>query len=143
MSAPVVERPRTATRTRTAVPAASRRTGGHPAKRTFQALRIEVNGELDALRTALPAAVDALAVGGRIVVLAYHSLEDRIVKRELTARAQSRTPLDLPVELPGYGPELRLVTRGAEIARDEETADNPRAASVRLRAAERIREVAA
>jgi 16S rRNA (cytosine1402-N4)-methyltransferase len=126
-----------------AVPAASRRTGGHPAKRTFQALRIEVNGELDALRTALPAAVDALAVGGRIVVLAYHSLEDRIVKRELAARAQSRTPVDLPVELPGHGPELRLVTRGAEIARDEETADNPRAASVRLRAAERIREVAA
>jgi 16S rRNA (cytosine1402-N4)-methyltransferase len=126
-----------------AVPAASRRTGGHPAKRTFQALRIEVNGELDALRTALPAAVDALAVGGRIVVLAYHSLEDRIVKRELAARAQSRTPVDLPVELPGHGPELRLVTRGAEIARDEETADNPRAASVRLRAAERVREVAA
>jgi 16S rRNA (cytosine1402-N4)-methyltransferase len=126
-----------------AVPAASRRTGGHPAKRTFQALRIEVNGELDALRTALPAAVDALAVGGRIVVLAYHSLEDRIVKRELTARAQSRTPPGLPVELPGHGPELRLVTRGAEIARDEETAENPRAASVRLRAAERIREVAA
>jgi 16S rRNA (cytosine1402-N4)-methyltransferase len=126
-----------------AVPAASRRTGGHPAKRTFQALRIEVNGELDALRAALPAAVDALAVDGRIVVLAYHSLEDRIVKRELTARAQSRTPQDLPVELPGHGPELRLVTRGAEVARDDEIADNPRAASVRLRAAERIREVAA
>jgi 16S rRNA (cytosine1402-N4)-methyltransferase len=126
-----------------AVPAASRRTGGHPAKRTFQALRIEVNGELDALRTAVPAAVDALAMGGRIVVLAYHSLEDRIVKRELTARAQSRTPQDLPVELPGHGPELRLLTRGAEVARDEETADNPRAASVRLRAAERIGEIAA
>jgi 16S rRNA (cytosine1402-N4)-methyltransferase len=126
-----------------AVPAASRRTGGHPAKRTFQALRIEVNSELDALRTAMPAAVDALAMGGRIVVLAYHSLEDRIVKRELTARAQSRTPQDLPVELPGHGPELRLLTRGAEVARDEETADNPRAASVRLRAAERIGEVAA
>ena len=126
-----------------AVPAASRRTGGHPAKRTFQALRIEVNGELDALRTALPAAVDALAVGGRIVVLAYHSLEDRIVKRELTARSQSRTPPGLPVELPGHGPELRLVTRGAETAADDEVADNPRAASVRLRAAERIGEVAA
>jgi 16S rRNA (cytosine1402-N4)-methyltransferase len=126
-----------------AVPAASRRTGGHPAKRTFQALRIEVNGELDALRTAMPAAVDALRVGGRVVVLAYHSLEDRIVKRELTARAQSRTPVDLPVELPGHGPELQLVTRGAEVAGDEEIADNPRAASVRLRAAERIREVAA
>jgi 16S rRNA (cytosine1402-N4)-methyltransferase len=126
-----------------AVPAASRRTGGHPAKRTFQALRIEVNGELEALRTALPAAVDALTVGGRIVVLAYHSLEDRIVKRELTARAQSRTPAGLPVELPGHEPELRLVTRGAEVARDEEIDDNPRAASVRLRAAMRIREVAA
>jgi 16S rRNA (cytosine1402-N4)-methyltransferase len=125
-----------------AVPAASRRTGGHPAKRTFQALRIEVNGELDALEHAIPAAIDALAVDGRIVVLAYHSLEDRIVKRELTARAQSRTPAGLPVELPGHGPELRLVTRGAEIARDEEIANNPRAASVRLRAAERIREAA-
>jgi 16S rRNA (cytosine1402-N4)-methyltransferase len=125
------------------VPAAARRTGGHPAKRTFQALRIEVNGELEALRAALPAAVDALAVGGRIVVLAYHSLEDRIVKRELTARSQSHTPLGLPVELPGHGPELRLLTRGAEVARDEEIEENPRAASVRLRAAERIREVAA
>jgi 16S rRNA (cytosine1402-N4)-methyltransferase len=126
-----------------AVPAASRRTGGHPAKRTFQALRIEVNGELDALRAALPAALDALAVGGRIVVLAYHSLEDRIVKRELAARSVSRTPAGLPVELPGHGPQLRLLTRGAELAGDAEIAENPRAASVRLRAAERIREVAA
>ena len=126
-----------------AVPAASRRTGGHPAKRTFQALRIEVNGELDALQTAVPAAIDALAVGGRIVVLAYHSLEDRIVKRELAERARSRTPEGLPVELPGHGPELRLVTRGAEVAGDDEAADNPRAASVRLRAAERIAEAAA
>ena len=114
-----------------------------PAKRTFQALRIEVNGELDALRAALPAAIDALAVGGRIVVLAYHSLEDRIVKRELAERARSRTPVELPVELPGHGPELRLLTRGAEQAGEDEIADNPRAASVRLRAAERIREAAA
>ncbi len=126
-----------------AVPAASRRTGGHPAKRTFQALRIEVNGELDALQTAVPAAIDALAVGGRIGVLAYHSLEDRIVKGELAERARSRTPEGLPVELPGHGPELRLVTRGAEVAGDDEAADNPRAASVRLRAAERIAEAAA
>ena len=125
------------------VPAASRRTGGHPAKRTFQALRIEVNGELDALREALPAAIGALAVGGRIVVLAYHSLEDRIVKRELAARSTSTSPVDLPVELPGHGPQLRLLTRGAEQASAEEIAENPRAASVRLRAAERIREVAA
>jgi 16S rRNA (cytosine1402-N4)-methyltransferase len=126
-----------------AVPAASRRTGGHPAKRTFQALRIEVNGELEALAAAVPAAIDALAVGGRVVVLAYQSLEDRIVKRELAERARSRTPQGLPVELPGHGPELRLLTRGAEMASDDEIADNPRAASVRLRAAERIGEAAA
>ena len=126
-----------------AVPAASRRTGGHPAKRTFQALRIEVNGELEALRGALPAALGSLAVGGRIVVLAYHSLEDRMVKRELAAGAASRTPVDLPMELPGHGPELRLLTRGSEPATDDEIEDNPRAASVRCRAAERIREAAA
>ena len=126
-----------------AVPAASRRTGGHPAKRTFQALRIEVNGELEALASAVPAAIGALAVGGRVVVLAYQSLEDRIVKRELAERARSRTPEGLPVELPGHGPELRLLTRGAEMASDDEIADNPRAASVRLRAAERIGEAAA
>jgi 16S rRNA (cytosine1402-N4)-methyltransferase len=123
-----------------AVPAASRRTGGHPAKRTFQALRIEVNGELDALRAALPAALDALAVGGRIVVLSYQSLEDRIVKREFAARAASTTPMELPVELPGHGPEIKLLVRGAEQAGADEIADNPRAASVRLRAAERIAE---
>ena len=126
-----------------AVPAASRRTGGHPAKRTFQALRIEVNGELDALERAIPAAIDALAVDGRIVVLAYHSLEDRIVKRELALRARSTTPLGLPVELPGHGPELRLLVRGSEQADPDEINDNPRAASVRLRAAVRVREVAA
>lgn len=120
------------------VPAASRRTGGHPAKRTFQALRIEVNGELEALRAALPAALDALAPSGRIVVLAYHSLEDRMVKRELAERVRSRTPVDLPVELPGHGPEFRLLTRGSEPATEDEIAQNPRAASVRLRAAERV-----
>jgi 16S rRNA (cytosine1402-N4)-methyltransferase len=126
-----------------AVPAASRRTGGHPAKRTFQALRIEVNGELDALEHAIPAAVDALAVDGRIVVLAYHSLEDRIVKRELAVRARSSAPPDLPVELPEHLPELRLLVRGAEQAGEQEISDNPRAASVRLRAAVRVREAAA
>ncbi|GAA1837414.1 16S rRNA (cytosine(1402)-N(4))-methyltransferase RsmH [Pseudonocardia ailaonensis] len=123
-----------------AVPAASRRTGGHPAKRTFQALRIEVNAELEALRGALPAAVSSLPVGGRVVVLAYQSLEDRMVKRELAAGAASRTPVDLPVELPEHAPELRLLTRGAEVATDDEIEDNPRAASVRCRAAERVRE---
>jgi 16S rRNA (cytosine1402-N4)-methyltransferase len=124
------------------IPAASRRTGGHPAKRTFQALRIEVNGELDALRAVLPAAMDAVAVGGRFVVLAYHSLEDRLVKRAFADAARSRTPAGLPVELPGHGPRWRLLTRGAELAGPEEVARNPRAASVRLRAAERLPEAA-
>jgi 16S rRNA (cytosine1402-N4)-methyltransferase len=123
---------------REAVPAATRRTGGHPAKRTFQALRIEVNGELAALEAALPEALDALAPGGRVVVLAYHSLEDRIVKRELARRSHSTGPVDLPVELPGTGPTLRLLTRGAELPDAAEVAANPRAASVRLRAAQRI-----
>jgi 16S rRNA (cytosine1402-N4)-methyltransferase len=123
-----------------AVPAASRRTGGHPAKRTFQALRIEVNGELEVLRRALPAALAALKVGGRIVVESYQSLEDRLVKQSFAALAKSTTPEGLPVELPGHGPQLRLLTRGAEQADEIEHEHNPRAASVRLRAAERIRE---
>jgi len=121
-----------------AVPAASRRTGGHPAKRTFQALRIEVNGELAALRSALPAALAALRVGGRIVVESYQSLEDRLVKQSFAELARSRTPPGLPVELPGHGPQLRLLTRGAEQADERDIEHNPRAASVRLRAAERI-----
>jgi len=120
------------------VPAATRRTGGHPAKRTFQALRIEVNGELDALRAALPAALDALAVGGAMVVMSYQSLEDRVTKQELAPRLRSRTPQDLPVELPGLGAELRALTRGAERATETEIDDNPRAAPVRLRAVQRI-----
>ena len=124
---------------RSAIPAATRRHGGHPAKRTFQALRIEVNGELDALRAAVPAALEALRVGGRIVSLAYHSLEDRIVKQSLAALATDRTPVGLPVPLADRGPQLRLLTRGSEPASTEEVAANPRAASVRLRAAERIR----
>lgn len=124
---------------RACIPAATRRTGGNPAKRTFQALRIEVNGELAGLERTMPAAVEALAVGGRIVVLAYHSLEDRIVKRVLAAGASSTAPPDLPVELPEHAPVLRQLTRGAETASPEEVTDNPRAASVRLRAAERIR----
>jgi 16S rRNA (cytosine1402-N4)-methyltransferase len=124
---------------RSNVPAATRRVGGNPAKRTFQALRIEVNGELEVLGRAVPAAVDALAVGGRIVVLAYHSLEDRIVKRALGAGATSSAPPGLPVEPPEHAPKLRLLTRGAETASEAEVAANPRAASVRLRAAERIR----
>ncbi|WP_375493397.1 16S rRNA (cytosine(1402)-N(4))-methyltransferase RsmH [uncultured Jatrophihabitans sp.] len=125
---------------RTAIPAATRRTGGNPAKRTFQALRIEVNGELDAVRAAVPAGLRALQVGGRIVVLAYHSLEDRIVKQAFAALSADTTPADLPVPLPGAGPEFRLLVRGSQSAGDAETTANPRAASVRLRAAERIKE---
>ncbi len=127
---------------RSAIPAATRRTGGHPAKRTFQALRIEVNGELAALAAALPAALDALRVGGRVVALSYHSLEDRLVKRALGERAVSTSPAGLPVELPGHGPSLRLLTRGAERPSAEELQANPRSASARLRAAERLREAA-
>ncbi len=123
-----------------AIPAATRKTGGHPAKRTFQALRIEVNAELASLEGVLPAAVDALAVGGRVAVLAYHSLEDRLVKQVLAAGSTSRAPRGLPVVPPGFGPELRLLTRGADRPSEGEAAANPRAASARLRAAERIAE---
>ncbi len=124
-----------------ATPAAVQR-AGHPAKRVFQALRIEVNQELAVLERAIPAAIDALAVGGRIVVLAYQSLEDRIVKRTLAARSTSTAPAGLPVELPEHAPELRLLVRGAELAGDAERATNPRSAPVRLRAAERVRRAA-
>ncbi|WP_088313856.1 16S rRNA (cytosine(1402)-N(4))-methyltransferase RsmH [Kineosporia sp. R_H_3] len=124
---------------RDSIPAPARRTGGNPAKRTFQALRIEVNRELEVLERAVPAALDSLAVSGRVVVMAYHSLEDRIVKHALADGARSTTPPGLPVELPEHAPVLRLLTRGAETATESEIAANPRAASVRLRAAERVR----
>ncbi|NUT44021.1 MAG: 16S rRNA (cytosine(1402)-N(4))-methyltransferase RsmH [Thermoactinospora sp.] len=124
---------------RSAIPAATRRTGGNPAKRTFQALRIEVNAELSALEAALPASLDALALGGRAVVLSYHSLEDRLAKQALAARTKDTSPPGLPVPLPAHQPRFRLLTRGAELPTDEEVARNPRAASARMRAAERIR----
>ncbi|WP_372442937.1 16S rRNA (cytosine(1402)-N(4))-methyltransferase RsmH [Mycolicibacterium baixiangningiae] len=121
-----------------AIPAPARRTGGHPGKRTFQALRIAVNGELDSLRAAIPAALGALDTGGRIVVMAYQSLEDRIVKTEFAAATASRTPPGLPVELPGHEPEFVALTRGAERATPEEIERNPRSAPVRLRALEKV-----
>lgn len=120
-----------------AIPAPARRTGGHPAKRTFQALRIAVNAELDSLHAALPAALNALAVGGRMAVMSYQSLEDRIVKQLFAALTASRTPVDLPVELPGDRPNFTLLTRGAERAGPDEVERNPRAGSVRLRAVAR------
>jgi 16S rRNA (cytosine1402-N4)-methyltransferase len=121
-----------------ATPVAIQRTG-HPAKRVFQALRIEVNQELAVLERAIPAAITSLEVGGRIVVLAYQSLEDRIVKRALAAASSSTAPAGLPIELPQHRAELKLLVRGAELASDEEKAANPRSTPVRLRAAERVR----
>ena len=121
-----------------AIPAAARRTGGHPAKRTFQALRVAVNGELDTLRDALPAALRTLRSGGRIAVMSYQSLEDRIVKNLFAAATASRTPPGLPVELPGHEPEFTSLTRGAERASAAEIELNPRSASVRLRALEKV-----
>lgn len=138
--APLDSTRRLADLVRTSIPAATRRTGGNPAKRTFQALRIEVNGELDSWRRALPAALGALPVGGRVAVLSYHSLEDRITKQVLAAQAADTTPAGLPVPLPEHEPRFRLLTRGAELPSDEETTTNPRAGSVRMRAAERVRE---
>ena len=121
-----------------ATPAAARRPG-HPAKRVFQALRIEVNQELATLQNAIPAALASLAVHGRMVVLSYQSLEDRIVKRALVAGSTSSAPRGLPVELPEHRPQLALLVRGAERAPASEIELNPRAASVRLRAVERLR----
>jgi len=123
---------------RETIPAPARRTGGHPAKRTFQALRIEVNDELGVLRRAIPAAIDSIRVGGRVVVMSYHSLEDRLVKQAFAAGTRSRVPHDLPVVPAGFEPPLRNVTRGAELATTAEIEQNPRAASVRLRAVERV-----
>jgi 16S rRNA (cytosine1402-N4)-methyltransferase len=140
--APLTSTGRLADIIRASIPAAARRTGGNPAKRTFQALRIEVNGELEALARALPAAMESLAPGGRIVVLAYHSLEDRMVKRAFTERTTDTTPRELPQPLPSHRPRFRLLTRGAVRPSAEETASNPRAASARLRAAERINHAA-
>ncbi|RNL65006.1 16S rRNA (cytosine(1402)-N(4))-methyltransferase RsmH [Nocardioides marmoriginsengisoli] len=124
------------------IPAPARRTGGHPAKRTFQALRIEVNDELGVLRRAIPAALDSIAVGGRVVVMSYHSLEDRMVKETFVDRTRSKAPVDLPVVPEEFQPELRLITRGAEKVTEAEIAENSRAASVRLRAVERVRAAA-
>lgn len=125
-----------------AIPAPAKRRGGNPAKRTFQALRIEVNRELIGLPLALDQALDALVVGGRIAVISYHSLEDRIVKRRFVAHAQVSVPPSMPVIPDDSRPLLRLLTRGAEVPSDSETGTNPRSASAKLRAAEKLREAA-
>lgn len=124
---------------RSVVPAGAAKTGGHPAKRTFQALRIEVNEELSVLTRAIPAALEAVAVGGRVVVMSYHSLEDKIVKAAFTAGTRSSAPVGFPVELDEHKPYLKTLTRGTEAPTDQEIAENPRAASAKLRAVERTR----
>lgn len=122
-----------------AIPMAARRKG-HPAKRTFQAIRIEVNAELLSLQDAIPVALDRLRPGGRLVALSYHSLEDKMIKRALREGSESTAPPDLPVVPADSLPWLRLLTRGSEVASEEEIAANPRARSVRIRAAEKVRE---
>jgi 16S rRNA (cytosine1402-N4)-methyltransferase len=123
---------------RDTIPAPARRTGGNPAKRTFQALRIEVNSELEVLRRAIPAGLASLRPGGRMVVMSYHSGEDRIVKSALTAVANPPVPHGLPVIPHQLRPTARVLTRGAEKASEDEVLRNPRAASVRLRAIEKL-----
>ena len=121
-----------------AIPAAARRTGGNPAKRTFQALRIEVNQELSILEKAIPAVLAALKIEGRLVVMAYQSLEDKIIKSALATVTESRTPRGLPVDLPDSAAKYKLIMRGSESASDAEIVLNPRAQSMRLRAVERL-----
>ncbi len=123
-----------------AIPMAARRTGGHPAKRTFQAVRIEVNRELDALGGVLDQALEAVRVGGRVAVLAYHSLEDRAVKRAFRARSEVSLPPHMPVVPEHLQPRFRLVTHGADRPEPTEIDENPRSASARYRVAERILE---
>ena len=121
-----------------AIPAATRRTGGNPAKRTFQALRIETNDELGTITRALPAALELLNVGARLVVMSFQSLEDRIVKQLFVASTTSGTPRNLPFELPEYAAKFSMITRGSETPTDVELDENSRSQSVRLRAIERV-----
>jgi len=120
------------------VPKAPGKQSGHPAKRVYQALSIFVNSELEILTDAIPQGIDALATGARIVVMSYHSLEDAIVKNAFQKAATSSTPIELPVELPGSGPRIRVITKGVERATEIELTQNPRAASARMRAAEKL-----
>lgn len=122
-----------------AIPASARRAGGHPAKRTFQALRIEVNGELEVLKRGLEAAIRWANPGGRICVISYHSLEDRIVKDMFASYANRCTcPPDLPVCMCGKEPILKVITRKPVVPTAEEIERNPRARSAKLRVAEKL-----
>jgi 16S rRNA (cytosine1402-N4)-methyltransferase len=120
------------------IPAATRRTGGNPSKRTFQALRIAVNDELGAIERAIPQALDRITIGGRVVVMSFQSLEDRIVKEKFADASTSKSPRELPIELPEYAAKFKLVFNSSEKPSEQEIAENSRAASVRLRAIERV-----
>ena len=136
--APLNSTAQLATIIKDAIPAATRRTGGNPAKRTFQALRIETNDELGAITRALPEALNLLNIGARLVVMSFQSLEDRIVKELFVASTTSGTPRGLPFEIPEFAAKFSLVIRGSETPTEQELIDNPRSASVRLRAIERV-----
>ena len=127
-----------ATLVKESIPAATRRTGGNPAKRTFQALRIAVNDELGAIERALPQALESASIGGRIVVMSFQSLEDRIVKEIFAEASTSKSPRELPIELPEFAAKFALVFNSSEKPTENEIIENPRSASVRLRAIERI-----
>lgn len=127
-----------ATLVKESIPAATRRTGGNPAKRTFQALRIAVNDELGAIERAIPQALAQIVVGGRVVVMSFQSLEDRIVKEIFAEASTSKSPRELPMELPEYAAKFKLVFNSSEKPTLDEIEENPRAASVRLRAIERV-----
>lgn len=136
-SAPITSTSQLADLIKRAIPAAARRTGGNPAKRTFQALRIAVNNELEVIESAIPQALNLLKIGGRLVVLSFQSLEDRIVKEAFTQITQSTSPRDLPIELPGHQAKFKLIAKG-ERATAEEIASNSRAQSVIIRAVEKV-----
>jgi 16S rRNA (cytosine1402-N4)-methyltransferase len=135
--APITTTTQLADLVKSAIPAAARRIGGNPSKRTFQALRIAVNNELEVIEKALPQALNLLNVGGRLVVLSFQSLEDRIVKEIFTQATSSSSPKDLPIELPGHAAKFKLIAKG-ESASEKEISDNSRAKSVRIRAVERV-----
>jgi 16S rRNA (cytosine1402-N4)-methyltransferase len=134
-TAPVTSTTALAQIVKESIPAATRRTGGNPAKRTFQALRIYVNNEIEVLERAIPSALELLAINGRMVVLSYHSLEDRIIKRAFAEVSSRDVPHGLPVE--PKPARYQLLTRASEEVSDEELEANPRAQSVRIRAIER------
>ena len=124
---------------KSAIPPAAREGGHHPAKRTFQAIRIEVNGELDAIEPAIRRAKDIMNEGGRIVIITFHSLEDRIVKQTYADMASGCTcPRTLPVCVCGKKPEVKVITRKPILPSDRELEENPRSRSAKLRVAEKI-----